>query len=481
MKRVKGSITIFSMLSLLLVTAVLFTLLEGTRYQELHRFAGIQTELALEAVFSNYNLYLWENYHLLGADANDMDDILQSVANGRTGAGKNLLSFELKEYEVKEVSRITDGGGVEYIHAVSAYMEENFLYEVAKEVYSQYEGVKSILGQEDVDLSKIEQAQKEIESLTKKESNTPVSTGTSKKEGSKSVVDVKGLLDSVQEWRQNGVLELVIEDTSQLSTAEPDLSNGLLMRKLQEGGGGKRDEITWVEKILLQQYLLTYMSNYLDEKTGRAFSYEVEYLLGKHESDKENLRDVVSKLLWIREATNLVYLLSNSIKCGQAEALALAIGGATLNPVIVEVIKVGLIMAWALAESVLDIRALLAGKKIPLIKSEETWTMELENIGQLKDGFPMAKESKTGIDYKNYLGILLLFERDTEVAMYAMSAQEASIRSEEDSSFKMDDMLTQVDVKVDFSYVPVFPFSQVLEVKKPWEYRLYTEKSYGYY
>ena len=55
MIKAKGSVTVFSLLSLLLVTAALFALLEGTRYQEIRRFANLQTDTALESAFSNYN------------------------------------------------------------------------------------------------------------------------------------------------------------------------------------------------------------------------------------------------------------------------------------------------------------------------------------------------------------------------------------------------------------------------------------------
>ena len=47
MKREKGSITLFSLISLLLITAALFALLEGTRLQEMYRFADLQQTLIL--------------------------------------------------------------------------------------------------------------------------------------------------------------------------------------------------------------------------------------------------------------------------------------------------------------------------------------------------------------------------------------------------------------------------------------------------
>lgn len=491
MRRTKGSITIFSLLSLIVVTAVIFSLLEGTRYQELQRFAGMQTELALEGVFSNYNLHLWENYHLLGAEAGDMEDILKSVANGRTGSDRNLLSFQLEGYRIEAVSRLTDGRGMEYIHAITAYMQDHLLYEMAKDIYNQYEGVKSLLNQEKVDLSQIEKSMQEIENVRQTESEGNIesspksmriaSNEMTREAKKKKSLEADTLLDAVQQWRKNGVLELVVQDTSQLSDVQPDLSDDIFARRLQERTSGVDGKVSWMEQVFLQQYVLTYMSNYLNKQSGGAFSYEVEYLIGKKGSDKENLQAVVSKLFLIREVSNFMFLVSNPVKMAEAEAMALAVGGTTLNPVVVEIIKTGLLIAWALAESVLDVRALLAGKRIPLIKSEQNWTLELESIGMVAEGFPMAKESKAGIGYENYLGILLLLEEETDVAMYAMNAQEASIRGLGETSFHMDDMVTQAHVRIDYSYAPVFPFSQVLSVKSPWKNRISTTGSYGYY
>lgn len=476
----RGSITIFSMISLLLITAALFALLEGTRLQEIRRFSKLQTENALESVFANYNLTLWESYHLLSADANAMEEILQESANGRTGeGGLNLLSFQVKNCEIEEYTLLTDGQGTVFIKSVSTYMKENLLYETAKEIYNQYESIKNLLNTSEVDWSNVDEALKEIESV--EESTAPVSVGTSGQKEEVVQTDVKALLEAVKKWKENGILELVIEDTSKLSTAKCDFSNDLFTRQLKTGRGYVQEEVDWLDRILLQQYLLTYMSNYRDTQSGRALSYEAEYLLGGKSSDKENLQTVTAKLLAIREAANFLYLVSDPIKSQQAATMATMLGGPSLNPAIIEVIKIGLLTAWAFAESILDVRALLEGKKIPLLKSEETWTVELENIGSLTQEFTSAKESTWGIDYETYLGILLLFEEDESLAMHAMNAQEATIRKAGNPSFEMDRCITQASARVCYSYKPVFPFLQVLDAEQRWKYEILTYFNYGYY
>ncbi|MBQ8518852.1 MAG: hypothetical protein IJ455_04485 [Agathobacter sp.] len=478
MKREKGSITIFSLISLLLITAALFAMLEGTRFQELQRFAKLQTKAALESVFANYNTCLWEKYHLLGTNETLMGEQVEKAADGRTGRGTNFLRLNTEKIATKSYTLITDGEGRVFIGSVAGYMRDNLLYETAKELYSQYDAIKHLMDSNQMDLSDIGTALKEIEN-TDVPSRTNSFETTATKEAA---VDVEAILEAAKNWQKLGILELVIKDTEKLSNAEQDFSDGLLERTLKTGKNYVDTSIGWQERILLQQYLLTYLSSFQNVQEGRALAYELEYLIGQKPSDIENLKVVATRLLTIREAANFLYLLSNPEKMAQAEAAATLIAGASLNPVLLEVVKIGILTAWALAESILDVRALLAGKRIALLKSEETWTSELFNMSEITNGFGMAKESSWGLNYENYLGVLLLLENEQTLAMRTMSVQEATIRKTyQDVSFQMDLLLTQASVQISYSYQPVFPFLRMIDAEERWKYAVSATANYGYY
>ena len=471
MKRKKGSITLFSSIALLLVSAALFALLEGTRLQEMRRFALLQTESALESAFGNYHTYLWERYRVLGADGSSMQKIVERSAGGRMGNGTNLLRLVPEDVQLEEYTRLTDGGGTVYIANVASYMKENFVYEMAKEVYSQYESIKQILNMSQMDTSNITSALEKME-----KSDSAKQTRTRDKS-----VDVKEILENAKHWMDVGILHLVMENTDEISDMELEYGNGVLDRKLLEGKNPVEYTNSWTERILLQQYLLTYLSGYMDKNENGALSYELEYLVGKKSSDIENLKIVVTKLLSIREASNFLYLISDSISMAEAEAMAILLVGATANPVLIETVKIGLVTAWALGESILDVRAILAGKKISLLKSEESWTLELENLGVLSNTDRMAKESSWGLGYEEYLGILLLLEKEQNLAMYAMNLQEAAIRKNTgDSQFCIDTLITHAKGRVKYSYNPVFPFLSVINAEERWEYAVWASAEYGY-
>ena len=472
MKKTKGSITIFSLLSLLLISASLFALLEGTRLQELRRVAKLQTETAIESVFARYNTCLWERYHLLATENGMLSQQLFLYGNGKVSGETSLLQLTAEEIKIENYTCLTDAGGKVFIQSIASYMSDNWIYETAKEIYNLYEAMEYLLESSSIDRGDIETAIQEIE-----EAQTEKTTRKLEKKS-----EAKALLEIAKSWMENGILELLIQDTKGLSKEEIDFQDSLLNRVLEKGTQDDEIEIGWKEKILLQQYLITYLSHYQEEKQGRALSYEIEYLIGAKTSDIENLTEVAIRLLSIREAANCLYLISSPEKMAQVESIALLIGGVSLNPVLYEVVKAGILATWALAESILDVRALLAGERIPLLKSDENWTSELEHLNEITNGYPKAITSTWGLNYEDYLRVLLLMQTQQKVAMRAMNIQEATVRDVySDSSFRMDALIVDAEATITYSYRPIFPFLEVIHAEERWEYRIMGTKKYGYY
>lgn len=58
---------------------------------------------------------------------------------------------------------------------------------------------------------------------------------------------------------------------------------------------------------------------------------------------------------------------------------------AFLIPPAVVVIEGALILCWAFAESILDVRELFAGGKVPLTKNASNWQLSLQGLPALVD------------------------------------------------------------------------------------------------
>lgn len=137
--------------------------------------------------------------------------------------------------------------------------------------------------------------------------------------------------------------------------------------------------------------------------------------------------------------------------------LALLLAGASANPAVIEAVKYGLMAAWAYAESVLDLRTLLSGRKIAMVKSDAEWTSNLSEISALLSGYSQAKNCPSGKSYKDYLGLLLYLHSGETLAMRAMDVQEAAIRRVAGyEDFRMDCVVCEASVCGTYSYVPVF-------------------------
>ena len=474
MSKCKGSISIFSLLSLLLVIATLFALLEGTRYQEIKRYTNLQTDVALESAFSNYHQELWKQYRLLGMKSSEADDILMQVADAKaTEKGVSLLRFAVETGGISKKTLLTDGKGSVFVKSVATYMRDNVLYELAKGIYNQYESIQQLLKTSGIDLGKIDEALMELDKLKSMDENA--------KNRSKNGSYIE-ILECVQLWKDDLTLGLFVEDISTISSEKVNLKTDMFHRTLATGNIRDEVELSWLDRILLQQYILTYLSNYESCIKGHALVYEAEYLIGKSSRDKENLISVISRILAIREAANFVSLLSDSVKVQEAHLLALAIGGISLNPLVLEVIEIAILTGWALAESIVDVRALLKGKRIPLMKSSDAWRLKLEDITLVNETFITAKESKYGLSYKDYLGLLLLFEDELSLAMRTMNAEELTIRKTSgDPFFEMDSLVVQAEAEINYVYSPIFPFLSVISAEERWNYKVRTNGKYGYY
>lgn len=485
----KGSVTIYTLLSMILVVAALLSLLEGARYHQIRRMADLQTQLALEAIFSNYNTLLWEEYHLLACDQKDMQEVLIKVGNGRKGISENawnLLFFQVDEAEITSNTRLTDGGGVAYVNTVAGYMEHNLLYEAAKKIYTQYEAIANLTKDSELDLSNIDKALDELKNLeeaSETDGQTKIEPGKEYKNCSASTnQEIKNPLEAVKELQEVGILSLVVQDTGKLSKAKWDFANSVSKRELEKGVHPQLEERSWYHKVLLQQYLMTYLSSYGNKKENRCLSYELEYLIGQKNGDLENLQSVVGQLLMIRTAANLLYLSTDAVKQEEVRLLALALGGASLNPILINVIKAGLLTAWAFLESVLDVRGLLCGKRIPLLKNPDLWTLDIGDISTVTSGYAMAKEGAMGLTYEDYLGILLLFQEEKTLALRAMDVQEAAIRKKyELDDFRMDQLLTRAEVRISYEYHSANPLTEILQVQPGWSYTFSSKQSLGYY
>lgn len=182
------------------------------------------------------------------------------------------------------------------------------------------------------------------------------------------------------------------------------------------------------------------------EEKHRALDYEIEYIIGGKDSDRKNLKAVVNQLLLLREAANVAYLETNPDKNQKIQAVATVISTAIAQPELIPVLKQSLIAAWAYAESVSDVRLLLDGQSVALIKTDAQWHTDLQNLGS---GSGKVKQEK-GQDYEDYLQILLWKTPEKTMAYRCMDLMEMN------ENIKMDNMILQMECSYSYEASPLF-------------------------
>lgn len=198
----------------------------------------------------------------------------------------------------------------------------------------------------------------------------------------------------------------------------------------------ERAESPDCSKLLFIQYMLKKLGNYGEKKEGSALDYELEYVLNGLDSDEENLEAVCSVLFGWRFAANWLYIQKDEAKKNAARAVALAVAIVTYCPDLEKPLTQAILFAWSFVESIQDMKALLAGGRVPIMKSSDTWQTSIKNIGGSLSG---TEGCGTGLTYRDYLGIMLFISDYDKSVMRTMDVMEMNIRlTPGNEHFRMD-------------------------------------------
>ena len=260
-------------------------------------------------------------------------------------------------------------------------------------------------------------------------------------------------IEHVEQLKKSSLLDLIMPKDKPVSQKTIDLGDTLSFRELNCGYGDFSDvaeEGGTLTSLILGEYLLEQFSNGAGEPGAGALDYQLEYILAGKGSDRENLEAVAGKLILLRFVPNYMHLQGSSTKKAEAEALALTLCSLLAVPAITEAAAQVILLAWAYGESLMDMRSLLRGNKVPLVKTDDSWQLSLSGLmklgqeGDLNDG----KDTQGGLPYKEYLRILLFLEKKETTAMRALDMIEQNLRTEHGLAFfKADQCISKIEVK----------------------------------
>lgn len=367
---------------------------------------------------------------------------LKELENGVIAAKQDTYGVRKVEEQVKNYQMVWDALG-DFIQTTSRRLSDknqSLYYEKVKDIHNQYQQV-----QMETLILRLEQ--KEVE---KEENN---------------------VIEFIQDLMEDASLSLVVEDVSKVSNSSISLNNLPSHTVDYKQKRGKLDK----NKILYGQYVLTHFGNYNQKIENHVLQYEVEYILKGKKKDKDNLSAVAYELVGIRTGLNLMYLYTDAAKKASAYELAVALTGFTGMPVLIEITKHLLLGAWASGEAIVDVRDLLAGKKVEIMKTKKNWNLSLSGLWNLS-----KKESqnsgKKGIKYEDYLRVLLSAQKKSEQYFRTMDLIQANIQAQGNAGFQMKTCCSGFTVEAMFLADKVFSNAFLTDSL----YRFSIERAYAY-
>ena len=242
------------------------------------------------------------------------------------------------------------------------------------------------------------------------------------------------------------------------------------VRQLSEGAGAAQGN---EDALIQKQWFIGYACEYLTQASdhlaeGREdgyLDYQMEYLFAGQPSDQRNLELTILSLLALREGANYTFLMTHSNYKEQAEFLALVIAGLTGDDSLIQAVKHLILIGWAYVESIAEVRQLLGGYELAVVKGENQWQVPLSAVLRFlgnPGSYDVQTAEQSGLDYEDYLRMLLTVVPAKTLAMRSLDVIEGELRMMEGcGQIHLDHCVERMSAQV-------------------WMDGIYLERTYGY-
>lgn len=445
-----GYLTVYAALSLTVMISLCLVLIEGVRRNTIAFETECVMDIGMDSVLAEYHRELLRRYGLLMVDSSygtDYPSYYNTQQHLEAYLTRNLsyedcvqlsflyrdlLGMELEEVRVQKVSLATDDGGRVFQHRAAECMRSCLGLEAVSDVLDWLETAEgygllnqNVEGQMDQVSFQLQQYDGMEKQIAEEEWIR---------------IEIPDPTEVVGQMRREGILKWVVEDVSQLSAVTIDPSQYISARtargEVNHGNYSEAEPLELLDNLFLLEYFLTYAGHYGAVREDSQLQYQIEYLLCGNACDRDNLHQVASTICGIREAANVLYLIGSETKRAEAEALAAALSGAVALPELEPLFETALILTWAYLESLYDVKTLLAGGSVALLKTDENWHYSLANIWSPQ---VEAREGGEGLSYQDYLRLLLYLQPADTLSLRFMDLMEMDIRrTPGNRCFRMD-------------------------------------------
>lgn len=473
-KYIKAGITIYLTLMLTVSMALIFTLVESGRASAVNARLRSITYMAADSVFAEFAQPLFDRYGVMFLFADEEgflnkfnDYALANIDMAGTGIfpSTDLYPMSFNGSEVNSVTWATDRSGAVLTDQICEYMKyhapqaaaENILsdisfFEQTEETRKSYQQINDA----DQDYSEYLEAYKNApeEGDGYEETDGYEDYGDSYEDGDTSYKS-PDFIRKVNSQYRLGILDLLGVEISDKGVETKDFPS----KTTDKNGAGEEAETfvdKSVKKLLMCEYIGEHMSSYTKKLDGCVLDYEMEYILGGKETDRENLSWVTNRLILLRCGANILSLMMDGEKKLEIQGLAAGVAGWTGQTWLVKLMEMLITFIWALAEAMMDVKGLLEGKKAAILKQKDDWNISVSGLENYSDGNMDVKDNPTGLDYDGYLKLLLMIQGGKTQCFRVMDVMEMNMRAFENPEFRLKDCIAEASVEVSYRAPAVF-------------------------
>lgn len=442
----EGALTIYLALTMTVLLSLCLTMIKGAQDSAARLRAELVTDTAIESCFAEYHRELFRQYNLFAIDTSYQGSKAGTTLTNRhmtyyiqknlkyenlfssTFIYRDFVPLGFREGEIKKVRFLTDNRGAVFRHRAVEAIQDDIGLSIASKVVQWSKTVednglleKDIPAEFQLASNELDQAISEIDSIPE---------------------DYENPIEKVKEHSQLGFLPLVLSAETKLSekkvNPEKLFSTRMKAGTVNIGNFPMENQSTLeqsTEKLFLLQYLKRYFGSLKTSLETDALEYQLEYLIGGGASDYENLNSVVTRLVLLRMASDYLYLQGNEGKKKAVDLVTEVIAWLLGNPELGPVFSKAVLLGWAYMEGLYDVKCLLRWKKVPLMKTDDTWHYSLEGIIKGESNDDVAEVEGEGLGYVDYLEILLHSISMDQLTLRAMNLIEQNIRLTDGNRF----------------------------------------------
>ena len=463
----RGSITVYLCLVLCVIVALIFAALNSARYSCARAMISLAAEEGLFSLFGEYDRILYKDYGLLlidggyesgslkaGALMEETASVMEKVMNPGFSAllssPSGLFRTDIDKKAITGYVLATDSGGEAIRRQIHDLMLQKLGTDAAQSLYERYLGAADQAENAENESSeeRMERLKQEYEARKEEAKEKQAEEEENEAEPVQVPDDFVNPIETVYRLKRLGIMVFAIPDPSRISGGSVNKSALASARSFQKGMGILPEyEASASDRFLLSKYITDFFPCFLDETDG-VFKYQAEYALVGYSRDVDNLRSVMNRLLLLRETMNYVHIYLDEEKQAETMAMAAVIASILLIPEAVELVQSILMLCWAFAESMVDIKTLLSGGKVPLIKNKSEWHLALSDLADLSVD-TSAQGNQNGFDYREYLIIFLMMRNDRNLMKSIMDLLEYNRRIKGESpAFSIDTCISSMEIQI---------------------------------